>query len=958
MKPNFALGLTDEGVTLWHRDAIGWLRVGSVALDTPNMDAPMRDMARIAAALAPEGVTTKLVIPDDQVLNCTLSVASNAPDEQEQEIRAQLVGRTPYPVEDLVFDWTQQGDIAQVVVVARETILEAEDFAQQYGLNPITAVAAANNAATPTEAYFGTTRTARKVVDNVALIERDDVPVLETGSVTLPDPVQIEPKSDTGGAVSTHLQSVTVPAHPADAISAPTVSKPTQENSKPASVSKTAASHEGHSDTEKTKSPSELIVPGQSPEPSVQALQDPAIQAAEDRQAGLVSKRNAADTASLVSSKIFANSKARFSQLLKGQNAPVETIKDSHTSDAKKAADAVSFRSRRGESVAPPAPASHRAQAQGLAAKLRHKASMAQAALTAALSRKPVAKAEDLKSSIAALSNVRDTAVGPLSAKTSAPNQSKASRASDTQNSTDSKTPELPKRKDPIETLKARSMQDRKPVTEAERMTIFGARNQQDTPSLQGNRALLILGGVGALLVAAAIWAAYFVSTQPSEGDFAEAFVPAATLEPEVRIVSESSPPLEDIEASFGLEDAAQQSPIEGTESGALDEDTLVQAATDMAVGMQETQAGRIAGLRSVALVPPQEAMPLPDAPTAPAPFGSEPLAPLRQEVDQVVAAGMAAEDRARPIDAPATALPDGEDLLEISVSEGTPAAVPPRRPDGLAPELEAVTEPETVQDSVVAIFPTDPVDESALAISVTQGSPAATPPDRPDAIAPNVQTPNDATVPTPSEADEAAPSPPEMIQQDQAPSVESDDAALSTPSLGGLALTALRPNARPEALVTQLAEIQPSEVPGLADASDLAVAASLRPGARPSQFAAVVERALRAQQPAASAPAQPTQSAPIQTARAAVPDTPAIPTSASVSREATQARAINLRQVNLLGVMGTSSSRRALVRLSNGRVVTVRVGETLDGGQVTAIADDELRYTRGGRNVVLRIAS
>ena len=84
----------------------------------------------------------------------------------------------------------------------------------------------------------------------------------------------------------------------------------------------------------------------------------------------------------------------------------------------------------------------------------------------------------------------------------------------------------------------------------------------------------------------------------------------------------------------------------------------------------------------------------------------------------------------------------------------------------------------------------------------------------------------------------------------------------------------------------------------------------------------------------------------------------PRIPSSASVTRAATQTRAINLRQINLLGVMGTPSARRALVRLDNGRVVTVEVGERLDGGEVTAIGESELRYNKRGRDVVLRIAS
>jgi len=55
---------------------------------------------------------------------------------------------------------------------------------------------------------------------------------------------------------------------------------------------------------------------------------------------------------------------------------------------------------------------------------------------------------------------------------------------------------------------------------------------------------------------------------------------------------------------------------------------------------------------------------------------------------------------------------------------------------------------------------------------------------------------------------------------------------------------------------------------------------------------------------------------------------------------------------------MGTPSARRALVRLDNGRVVTVQVGERLDGGQVTAIGESELRYNKRGRDLVLRIAS
>ena len=82
----------------------------------------------------------------------------------------------------------------------------------------------------------------------------------------------------------------------------------------------------------------------------------------------------------------------------------------------------------------------------------------------------------------------------------------------------------------------------------------------------------------------------------------------------------------------------------------------------------------------------------------------------------------------------------------------------------------------------------------------------------------------------------------------------------------------------------------------------------------------------------------------------------PQIPTRASVARQATIENAISLRQVNLIGVYGSPSDRRALVRLSNGRYVKVAVGDRVDGGQVAAIGDSSLQYVKSGRNVTLSL--
>lgn len=128
----------------------------------------------------------------------------------------------------------------------------------------------------------------------------------------------------------------------------------------------------------------------------------------------------------------------------------------------------------------------------------------------------------------------------------------------------------------------------------------------------------------------------------------------------------------------------------------------------------------------------------------------------------------------------------------------------------------------------------------------------------------------------------------------------------------------------------------------------NLAVAASLRPDSRPPNFSQIVARTQKSAQP------KPVATAAVQVAPRSV--TPSIPSSASTAREATQRNAINLRKVNLIGVYGTPSSRRALVRLGNGRYRKVEVGDRIDGGKVSAIGESELRYQKSGRAVVLRM--
>lgn len=180
----------------------------------------------------------------------------------------------------------------------------------------------------------------------------------------------------------------------------------------------------------------------------------------------------------------------------------------------------------------------------------------------------------------------------------------------------------------------------------------------------------------------------------------------------------------------------------------------------------------------------------------------------------------------------------------------------------------------------------------------------------------------------------------------------------------GGLTraeLAEVRPPARPasaQALATESAERA---------ATELAVNASPLPRSRPQDFDAIVAVAIvqrQAAQVTASLDYQtPNTSAAIEAAlendaepepEAAPTPRLSIPSSASVARQATIENAIRLNKVNLVGVYGTASDRRALVRLPSGRYVKVKVGDRVDGGTVAQIKDDELLYKKGRRTLSL----
>jgi hypothetical protein len=183
--------------------------------------------------------------------------------------------------------------------------------------------------------------------------------------------------------------------------------------------------------------------------------------------------------------------------------------------------------------------------------------------------------------------------------------------------------------------------------------------------------------------------------------------------------------------------------------------------------------------------------------------------------------------------------------------------------------------------------------------------------------------------------------------------------------NLGGLTrveLGRIAPRLRPasaQELAQEMAQ-EDAEAAGETEAARTApaVTASLVPKARPQDFDKLASAARTAEAAAAAAAdAGTTSTSNAEKVTAQVPAT-TIPQAgpANVARAATVNNAINLRKLNLMGVYGSSSDRRALVRLPSGRFAKVKVGDKLDGGRVQSIGADNLTYVKNGRAVTLEI--
>ncbi|MCC5968638.1 MAG: hypothetical protein JJU15_01670 [Pararhodobacter sp.] len=1031
MKPNYALKLSHDGVEILQRGASSWELTGSTRFDVPDLDGTMKRLRDAAEKRAPEGLRSKLIMPDSEVRFATVLAPGPTDEARRLQIEAEIEGLTPYALPDLAYDFVIEGDYALVALCAREILGEAEQFAQMHGFNPVSFAAIAPAGAFIGEPFFGETSCARAFLPAGTRVER------ESRATRAAAPPKPDASSRPASPVSVPSATPAIPgARAAASVAAAAPEAFSRVGNLVRRMGTRVRREQIEAETPRDKTPqpvasarsTEAPAPtsGRAPVPQQTEKQTPKPAQADagkpdtgkpetgkpETGAGKATTVTAASSAPPEVQKPPESQKPEPSATPAGSEAGA---KQGAAESGPKPASG-SFASRRSATAAATPGKSPTLVADGPGARVGTANPGGRIAVL------PAASGKTAPSRATRLyRRSRRAAKGVLaSVGLFRPGVKKADKQRPVQPPVRQKTePETGLK--PVVAGSRPPTDERAKATEAQALTIFGARNMQSAETGFARRGLMLTGGLIILLVAVAIWAIYFTTTPGRDAEVAtlpqQEVTPLPQIEPPARLAApatesedttpEPAPESATAPAEEAVEsDVAAAAPSTDPEAllEALVQEALTEAMPTDRLGQAEQSviepgATEDGPAESPTDPAPTLAQPDAEAPTDPGSetvFDSAESPQIIQEADSEPAQRLALPPmlerpelaEVAPV-APSPPPPFGvefalgaDGLVEatpegaltpagVTVFAGPPSEVPPARPAGLAPEPPAPVAPEPEPEAALPeqtevaapeeVVPEEVASEQEAVIA--DDTPRADPAlagFRPQPRSPRVAELADQLGETETEpaADPAAEPASEVTETDD------DNAALAPPP-GGVLLDGLRPQRRPTDLVppaeTATAEAADDDLVIDEDTAPEAVAVSLRPSVRPDDMSARAQAALaaaaaRTQQAAAPQPAaqQPAAQAPAATATAA----PNIPTSASVAEQATQARAINLRRVNLIGVFGTPNDRRALVRLSNGQVVRVQVGDNLDGGRVSAIGDDELRYVKNGRNEILRIGT
>lgn len=174
-------------------------------------------------------------------------------------------------------------------------------------------------------------------------------------------------------------------------------------------------------------------------------------------------------------------------------------------------------------------------------------------------------------------------------------------------------------------------------------------------------------------------------------------------------------------------------------------------------------------------------------------------------------------------------------------------------------------------------------------------------------------------------------------------------------------ALAAVKPKRRPNSITTHASQDTQTTDDTNSQITESAVLKSGIPRRRPQNFTAQIAKVkahieTRETTQQNTADDATVQTAALTPAEARGTSQKSNPSALNVQKEATERTGFKKRRMSLIGVYGTPSNRRALVRMPTGRYVKVQPGKQVGGWKVVAIGESSVRITKGSRNEVLRM--
>jgi hypothetical protein len=986
MKPNFALSLSSEGIKLLHRAAGGWREVGEVDVTSEDLSGELAVLRKTAASLEPGGVRSKLLIPSSQIKYLTIDTVGLSEAACRKAAETALHGATPYEITELAYDISLDGSKTHVAAVARETLAEAEAFATEHRFHPVSFVAVPGDAPYLGEPFFGVTKGAVDLLETDETVEPDGIAVVVVGAIapqidalkvaeevapSSPEPeteATLAPEAASEEPVTKASEEPVAEETPsAEQVKQPEIEEPNAKPSEGAtadtaphfdmpsadqSIVENAAPEPKLETTPKPSMPAEPEIlaktaPQSEPKHDIKPEQDPtpkSVIAPEPAVKGAAMPELLAKA--VEAAKSAADIEPEPKETSKQADEPASTI-SSKTPTAEPKPDTVDGTDTARALAAAAATITVEPKKPTFSAAKR-----IEAPTTAS---KPVtttvfnSRRSDPSGGAKPLGGA---ARGTVAASVATPPPDSSSLNQPTPMADSSTQPKAgffsrrQPRKRAAAPVPAPTVQVPVAGTEAARMTVFGARADQigGKPRFLGLIMTVILL---VFLAGVAAWAAVFLDEGitgliKSDDGRTTASAPENQVDPEI------------IRTPDGIE-TTQTAPDVTVQVAALDP---VLSAEDTAIldALQDTRQD-----------PQRPVITEQEAAARYAVTGIWPLAPDT------------------PLEQPNTpSEPAYRNGIDANSSSSDAIALPAPRGFETDGQLAAIASPPPFGQSTA-------LDAAGLLIPTVTGvvAPggftlfAASPPAKPPTTLARISSRTVATVPL-------AASPLLDFRPKNRPLGLTERSERA--QLGGVSrieLAAFRPSLRPRSLqdrvrvaeeaakaaedakqeteaaraaaaaeaataaaAASLVTPQPTEVDpnaAIQSATRFATPKSIRPDTRPRNFARIVKRAERA------APKETRVAAAAVTVKPRTVS-PKLPSKASVARSATVKNAINLRKVNLIGVYGKPSSRRALVRLANGRYQKVSVGDRIDGGRVSAISNSELRYKKSGRNVVLKM--